>query len=359
MTVVDISRYQGAVDFGALKAAGVDLVIDKVGGGDAGLYTDARWQANKAGIRAAGIALGSYFFNGFGASPGTSADYEWGLLDWQPGELVVIDVEGGAGTVWSVSQVLTWVQQMRAHGVPAASLGVYMSASVVTGRDWSSVKAEGVFLWVASYGANTGVQGNPPNTGDWNWSLWQYTSNGSVPGIGGRVDVSVKSSSWAGGNVTPLIDFSEGTEMFGFNYTPGGWKFLVVPGRYIKNTPDTQAEAVLGLMNQTVATVNDIGTLHAVLWGCGFDDQFGGAGQPVDGWALLQTLSGGKTLHTTAPVSLTDAQLAVIVSGVAAKVVVPDVSPTLNALGAAINTVDQHVQAIRPLTKVTTTSVLS
>lgn len=209
MTAIDISRYQGTVDFNAVKAAGVGVVIAKMGGGDAGVYQDARWVANRDGIRAAGLTLGSYFFNGPGTSPTAAADYQFANIDHRPGDLAVIDVEGGA-IAWSVSQVIEWVDRMLQHGVPAASIGVYMSASVVRAYDWAPVVDRGTFLWVASYGANTGQPGNPPSILHWpGWTFWQYTSNGSVPGVAGRCDMSLSAPGWAGSNITPF-DNSEG-----------------------------------------------------------------------------------------------------------------------------------------------------
>ena len=210
MTAIDISRYQGAVDFNAVKASGVSIVIAKMGGGDAGVYVDARWVANRDGIRAAGLTLGSYFFNGPGTSPTAAADFQFANIDWHPGDLVIIDVEGGA-IAWSVSQVIEWVNQIIAHGVPASSIGVYMSASVVRYYNWGPVAALGTFLWVASYGANTGQPGTPPQVLHWPaWTFWQYTSNGSVPGVPGRVDVSALAPGFAGGNITPFDNTPEG-----------------------------------------------------------------------------------------------------------------------------------------------------
>lgn len=205
MTAIDISRYQGVVDFAAVKSSGVSLVIAKMGGGDAGVYVDAKWVANRDGIRAAGLTLGSYFFNGPGDTPTQAADFQFQNADWRPGDLIIIDVEGGA-IAWSPSQVLEWVNRILAHGVPAAQIGVYMSASVVTAYNWGPVAALGTFLWIASYGANTGTPGTPPRVIHWPaWSLWQYTSNGTIPGVPGRVDVSQVASSWAStGTITSL-----------------------------------------------------------------------------------------------------------------------------------------------------------
>ena len=204
MTVIDISRYQGAVDFNAVKGDGVSRVIAKMGGGDAGVYVDARWASNRDGIRAAGLDLGSYFFNGPGDTPTQAADFQFANIDWRPGDLVVIDVEGH-GVAYSPAQAYEWATRMRTHGVPASDLMIYISRSVENGQDFSQIKSLGVELWVADYGTNTGQPGTPPRTVNWpSWALWQYTSNGSVAGVPGRVDMSQIAPEWAGSNVTPL-----------------------------------------------------------------------------------------------------------------------------------------------------------
>ena len=215
MSAIDISRYQGVVDFNAVRSAGVGVVIAKVGGGDAGEYVDANWTRNRDGIRGAGLKLGSYFFNGPGSSPTQAADFHFANADWHPGDLLIIDVEGGT-IAWSVSEVIEWVNQMLTHGVPASSIGVYMSASVVRNYNWGPVAALGTFLWVASYGANTGQPETPPTVIHWaGWTLWQYTSNGSVPGVPGRVDVSQVAPNWAGSGSTPLINLNlQGDDMY-------------------------------------------------------------------------------------------------------------------------------------------------
>jgi len=191
MTAIDISTYQGHPDFAAVKAAGVQLVIMREGGADGGLYLDKVYLANRAAARAQGLPIGSYFFNGPAIAPAACADWMLANGDYRPGDLMILDVEG-AGLAWSPAQVLVWVQRMLARGVRIADIGVYMSASPERSQDWSAVAATGAFLWVASYGTNNGSPGTPPKPTHWAaWSLWQYTSTATCPGVAGRVDTSM------------------------------------------------------------------------------------------------------------------------------------------------------------------------
>lgn len=61
---VDLSKWDGNVSIPKLQAAGVGAVIAKCGGGDVGLYTDSKWESNYANCKAAGCAVGAYWYLG-------------------------------------------------------------------------------------------------------------------------------------------------------------------------------------------------------------------------------------------------------------------------------------------------------
>ena len=70
---IDVSQWQGAIDWNAVKASGVQFAIIKMGGGDAGLYYDSRATQNYYNAKAAGLAVGGYWFAG-GGNPENEAD---------------------------------------------------------------------------------------------------------------------------------------------------------------------------------------------------------------------------------------------------------------------------------------------
>ena len=61
---IDVSHWQGTIDWNKVKKAGIEFAIIKVGGSDAGFYTDSKWEANYKGAKAAGIPIGAYYFVG-------------------------------------------------------------------------------------------------------------------------------------------------------------------------------------------------------------------------------------------------------------------------------------------------------
>lgn len=214
--VYDISKWQGNPNFNTYKAQGATGVIHKAGGSNAGRYVDSQYRNNAPAIRAAGLALGHYWFNGEG-DPTTDADFFVNnLTAYAAGDILVLDVESeGSMAHWNRDQALAWLRRVYARTGTKAH--VYMSSSVTRSGGWEAVAAEGYPLWVASYGSNNGGQGSSPSIGGWaNWSGWQYTSNpidksvfnqpiGSVVAVaagsgggGGGVgrNVSNKSTAW-------------------------------------------------------------------------------------------------------------------------------------------------------------------
>lgn len=61
---IDVSHWQGNIDWSKVKAAGIQFAIIKAGGSDDGFYTDSKWEANYKGAKANGIAVGAYYFVG-------------------------------------------------------------------------------------------------------------------------------------------------------------------------------------------------------------------------------------------------------------------------------------------------------
>lgn len=208
MTAIDISYWQSHPNFAQVKAAGVTLVIMKAADGEGkSIVDDSVYVANRTAARAQGLAVGSYYFNGPAVSPTAAADHMMGIIDWHDGDVVAIDVEGAAGIVWNPGQVLQWVNQIKAHGVPPQAILVYMSSSLTKSQNWAAVVATGARLWVAQYGTNNGQPQGAPSIGYWpSWTLWQYTSVATCPGVSGHVDTNQIAAGWTPASTTPITE---------------------------------------------------------------------------------------------------------------------------------------------------------
>lgn len=60
---VDVSKWNGDVDFEMLKSRGFNFVIIKAGGADSGLYRDSKFEENYKQARLAGMHIGAYWFS--------------------------------------------------------------------------------------------------------------------------------------------------------------------------------------------------------------------------------------------------------------------------------------------------------
>ena len=70
---IDISHWQGKVDFQKVKKSGIDFVILKAGGSDKGFYEDKTFKRNYEAAKKAGVYVGAYYFVGssfYGAEAG-------------------------------------------------------------------------------------------------------------------------------------------------------------------------------------------------------------------------------------------------------------------------------------------------
>lgn len=61
---IDVSRWQGSIDFNKVKEAGYSFVIIKAGGSDMGFYKDPYFETNYEKAKAAGLHIGAYYFTG-------------------------------------------------------------------------------------------------------------------------------------------------------------------------------------------------------------------------------------------------------------------------------------------------------
>lgn len=180
---VDLSNWQGKVDFTQLKGAGTDYVFIKASQG--GTVADPDYRTNIQAARAAGLAAGSYHFYVTSDTPQAQfANFsaQVGLL--QRGDLPpVVDIEvlngnSSADLATALKQFLGLIEQR--YGVkPIIYSGESFANEYLSG--FSSYP-----LWLAEY--NGAAQPKLPL--DWaTWTFWQYSEGGRAAGVDGPVDL--------------------------------------------------------------------------------------------------------------------------------------------------------------------------
>lgn len=193
---IDVSRYQGAIDWAQVAAAGYQGVMLKTVSTNRrlskradGLYIDPTFETNYRNAKAAGLAVGVYYYTY--ATSEAMADAELSLLaDALRGKTlempVAVDVEDNKFRVLG-KQALT---DLTAYALKKVEdMGFYAQLYTYTSFAKTRLYMGGAALspydvWLADYTGKT-----PAVTFAYN--SHQHTSKGSVPGITGNVDLNV------------------------------------------------------------------------------------------------------------------------------------------------------------------------
>jgi lysozyme len=206
---IDVSRFQGVIDWPSVAGSGISFAFVQASRGSGADCTtrpgqcgaDPYFAANRLAAASSGIRVGAYHrgFAGGGTVAEARADslaeanlFIAGVGALQPGELIpVLDVETPFTGLTSTT-LRTWIRVFvkRVTKKLGRKPMIYTNASSwsATGNTTEFAKAR-YPLWVAEWGVSRPTV--PAN----NWarrgySVWQYTSSGSVPGISGRVDMN-------------------------------------------------------------------------------------------------------------------------------------------------------------------------
>lgn len=195
--VIDVSGWQGDIDWAKAKADGVEGVIIRLGYGE-GNNADKKAQRNISECKRLGIPFGVYWYS-YADTPSIAkeegADVVAKLKQFgvNPSDLaypVYYDLEKWT---WEGHKpptdpnmynniVNNWYSALQSAGYK--NLGVYSYTSYLQGP----LKHADIYAkttWVAQYGARMGFDSFPTNSRG-----WQYTSSGKVDGISGNVDMN-------------------------------------------------------------------------------------------------------------------------------------------------------------------------
>lgn len=193
---IDVSRYQGAIDWAQVAAAGYKGVMLKTVSTNRklskradGLYIDPTFEDNYKNAKAAGLDVGVYYYTY--ATSEAMADAELSLLaDALRGKTlempVAVDVEDNKFRVLG-KQALT---DLTAYALKKVeNMGFYAQLYTYTSFAKTRLYMGGAALspydvWLADYTGKT-----PAVT--FNYNAHQHTSKGRVPGISGHVDLNV------------------------------------------------------------------------------------------------------------------------------------------------------------------------
>lgn len=181
--VLDLSHWQGDVNFKEIAASGTIGVILKATQGTG--YIDPMYEANKKAAHDAGLLVSAYHFLEHG-NVQAQMEHFMDVAALPRGYRLCIDFEANPdGQDATLTDLETAVEILREYDW---ELTVYGGSSHLKGEipNYNRVLAANTSLWIAHY---TDAKQPSWPTATWpQWSLWQWTQEGSNPGVNGDVD---------------------------------------------------------------------------------------------------------------------------------------------------------------------------
>lgn len=243
---IDVSEWNGTIDWAKVKASGIDFAIIRVGGRyyqGGGYFTDDKYKENIEGALAAGLDVGVYFFSAAVSTTEAKAEaaYTMNLIKGYNITLpVVMDYEYGPGPSGRLydahlsKAAATKVVTAFCNAVEAKGyVGMIYASKSVLADDMNAVTLAKKFpVWNAQY--------NVEDTLTSQHSYWQYSSTGEVLGIDYATDLNfryikkpaaVTSLSYTATDTTVMLTWEKIPEAYGYQiarYDKTQDKYIVI-----------------------------------------------------------------------------------------------------------------------------------
>ena len=186
---IDVSSWQGDIDFAKVKEAGVEFVILRVGsthGKKGDYFVDGQFINNIKKANEVGIPVGIYFYSYADSKEKAIKDAMWvidQIQDYKVDLPIAYDWES-----WSFYNEFHQSFYSLTQGAKAfldtiedaGYKGMLYSSKNYLEKVWYDT---GYPVWLAHYTKQTSYQGN--------YTYWQLCSNGKVSGINGNVDINI------------------------------------------------------------------------------------------------------------------------------------------------------------------------
>jgi len=182
---VDVSHYQGTINWTAVRNAGKRFGMVKASEGTT--YQDPSFRTNWQNMGYNRVVRGAYHFGHPSLDPYAQVNNFVSVAHPKTGDLqLTLDLEVTDGK--SPHQVMQWTRQFigRIHAITGRPGIIYTGYYFWRDNVGNSPVNLNCPLWLAAYVSDP----NPYVPPAWStWSFWQYSDTGRVPGINGNVDL--------------------------------------------------------------------------------------------------------------------------------------------------------------------------
>lgn len=179
--IIDVSYHQGTIDWEKVKAAGIEGAILRCGyGSDITSQDDKQWTRNASECARLGIPFGAYLYSYAKTEAESKSEAAHAIRLLQGHKLsypVYIDLEESGTESHAVKGAKIFLEALQNAGY---TVGVYANQYWFNKVIGSQLDA--YTKWCARYSTQK------PNVA---CDIWQYSSDGSVNGISGRVDMNI------------------------------------------------------------------------------------------------------------------------------------------------------------------------
>ena len=183
---IDVSSWQGNIDFGKVKASVIDFVIIRAGYGREVSQIDKCFVQNYNAAKAAGLDVGAYWYS-YADSAEDAVKEAKACMEAIKGKKfeypIYFDLEEQSqfakGRNFCDSIIKAFCGELEKNGYLA---GLYCSTYYLNNYISNSVAGK-YALWVAQYNYRCTYTANK-------YGIWQYSSEGRINGISGNVDMS-------------------------------------------------------------------------------------------------------------------------------------------------------------------------
>ena len=185
---IDVSEFQGSINWDKVKADGVEFAILKLGNiydYDAN-YKDSKFETNYKNARAQGIKIGAYIYNYCNTVDTLKKGLEWAfekLSDKKLDMPIYLDMEDKdiqGETVETLTNICNeFANYVKNKGYKA---GVYANVNWLKNELNPNEFDKDISVWAAQYYKECQYTGK--------YDIWQYTSSGKVDGVSGNVDMN-------------------------------------------------------------------------------------------------------------------------------------------------------------------------